>query len=750
MADNRRMEELLQAPTKGYGEAIVIAEINAEHFEIKTNLLQLVQANPYHGFERENPHTHINNFKRITSTLKFRDVPNDVIKLVMFSYSLEGSARVWYDKEPPNSILTWDDLVNKFVNQFFSPSKTTHLKNEISRFTQRFEETFGEAWERFKEMIRACPHHGFTELTQIDTFYNGLNENDQDSLNVATGENILSKTTREALHIIENKSKVRYSRYKPNVSKMNTKSKENASKTDDRIDKLADQISTLVDILAKKVVTLTTVKAVEKSCVTCGGNHAYYNCDAINSNQSSVGAETGTYNQVAPQNRTSNHMALPGFAPVQNSQNREEYAQEMLCFFKNSLGGNPTLTSEPIMSDSSPSLTPLKGSDFILEEIEAYLKDESISPEINHGDCDPEGDICFIEKLLNDDPFQLPPMDLKQAEVAKAKSSIEEPSKLELKDLPSHLEYANLEGVDKLPVIIAKDLKDDEKKALLKVLKSHKRAIAWKITDIKGWRVCIDYQKLNDATCKDHFPLPFMDQMLERLTWNEFYCSLDGFSGYFQILTNPPDQEKTTFTCPYETFAYQRMPFGLCNDPGTFQRCMMAIFHDMIEKTMEVFMDDFSVFGDSFSSCLSPFRYHATMRILERTVGENRALWSEKFEDALWAFWTAYKTPIGCTPYKLVYGKSCHLPIELEHKAYWALKHVNFDLKTTSDHQKLQLNELNELRDQAYENSLIYKEKTKNFHDSKIKNRVFNVGDRDLLFNSRLKIFSGKLKTHWS
>nr|GEV28120.1 reverse transcriptase domain-containing protein [Tanacetum cinerariifolium] len=137
-------------------------------------------------------------------------------------------------------------------------------------------------------------------------------------------------------------------------------------------------------------------------------------------------------------------------------------------------------------------------------------------------------------------------------------------------------------------------------------------------------------------------------------------------------------------------------------------------------------------------------------RILERTVGENRALWSEKFEDALWAFWTAYKTPIGCTPYKLVYGKSCHLPIELEHKAYWALKHVNFDLKTTSDHQKLQLNELNELRDQAYENSLIYKEKTKNFHDSKIKNRVFNVGDRDLLFNSRLKIFSGKLKTHWS
>nr|GEZ05855.1 reverse transcriptase domain-containing protein [Tanacetum cinerariifolium] len=199
MADNHTMEELLQAPTKGYREAIVILEINADHFEIKTNLLQLVQTNPYHGFERENPHTHINNLKRITSTLKFTDVPNNVIKLMMFLYSLERNARVWYDKEPPNSILTWVDLVNKFLNQFFPPSKTTHLKNEISRFTQTFEDTFGEAWERFKEMLRACPHYGFTELAQIDTFYNGLNDNDQDSLNAATGGNLLRKTTREAL-----------------------------------------------------------------------------------------------------------------------------------------------------------------------------------------------------------------------------------------------------------------------------------------------------------------------------------------------------------------------------------------------------------------------------------------------------------------------------------------------------------------------------------------------------------------------
>ncbi|GKB91782.1 reverse transcriptase domain-containing protein, partial [Tanacetum coccineum] len=275
-----------------------------------------------------------------------------------------------------------------------------------------------------------------------------------------------------------------------------------------------------------------------------------------------------------------------------------------------------------------------------------------------------------LEEFLNDDPSSppLPPQELKVVEPKNEKSSIDEPPEVELKDLPPHLEYAFLEGTDKLPVIIAKDLNDEDKAALIKVLKSHKRALAWKLSYIKGinlefcthkilmeddfkpaiqhlrrvnpkirevspvhyvpkkggftvvendeneliptrlitgWRVCIGHQKLNDATHKDHFPLPFMDQMLERLAGNECYCFLDGFSGYFQIPIDPQDQEKTTFTCPYGTFAYRRMPFGLYNAPGTFQRCMMAIFHDMIEKTMEDFMDDFSVFGNSFETCLS-------------------------------------------------------------------------------------------------------------------------------------------------
>nr|GEX90079.1 reverse transcriptase domain-containing protein [Tanacetum cinerariifolium] len=294
-----------------------------------------------------------------------------------------------------------------------------------------------------------------------------------------------------------------------------------------------------------------------------------------------------------------------------------------------SVSGNPTPSAEPIVSTSSPTLTPFEDSDFLLKETDAFLAidDEAILPEIDDSFYDLEGDTILFEEFLNDDPSSppLPLQELKVVEPNNEKPSIDEPPMVELKDLPPHLEYAFLEGDDKLPVIIAKDLKDEEKIALIKVLKSHKQALAWQLFDIKGgftvveneeneliltrlvtgWRVCIDYRKLNDATHKDHFPLPFMDQILERLGGNKYYCFLDGFSGYFQIPIDPQDQEKTTFTCPYVTFAYRRMPFSLCNAPGTFQRCMMAIFHDMIEKTMEVFMDDFSVSGNSFKTCLS-------------------------------------------------------------------------------------------------------------------------------------------------
>ena len=142
---------------------------------------------------------------------------------------------------------------------------------------------------------------------------------------------------------------------------------------------------------------------------------------------------------------------------------------------------------------------------------------------------------------------------------------------------------------------------------------------------ITGWRMCIDYRKLNDATRKDHYPLPFMDQMVERLAEQSFYCFLDGYSGYNQIVVDPNDQEKTAFTYPFGVFAYRQMPFGFCNAPATFQRCMMAIFADMVEKCIEVFMDDFSIFGSSFNCCLANLE-----RVFQRCEETNLVLNWEK------------------------------------------------------------------------------------------------------------------------
>nr|GEX24508.1 reverse transcriptase domain-containing protein [Tanacetum cinerariifolium] len=171
---------------------------------------------------RQDPHNHLRFFNKVTSTFKHPEFPNTTIKILLYPFSLEGVARIWIDKEPPRSILTWEDLVSKFINQFFPPSKTTYLRNEITNFLQKPNETFNEAWERFKDLLRQCPHHGFSELHQLDTFYNALNPNDQDALDFAVGGNFLDKIPRECLSIIESKSKVRYSRSRVTDVRENT------------------------------------------------------------------------------------------------------------------------------------------------------------------------------------------------------------------------------------------------------------------------------------------------------------------------------------------------------------------------------------------------------------------------------------------------------------------------------------------------------------------------------------------------
>ncbi|GJU37443.1 reverse transcriptase domain-containing protein [Tanacetum coccineum] len=418
-------------------------------------------------------------------------------------------------------------------------------------------------------------------------------------------------------------------------------------------------------LLEKKNQTqaLTPVKAVEESCVTCGGTHSYRNYPATDGNvyrdnvQEFVSqAAAANFNQGNSGSGTlpSNTITNPK-VDLQGITTRSGVAYQ-----------GPTIhttSSPPKVVEREPEVdTVLPTNNGTLADLGASinLMPLSVWKKVSLPELTPT---CMTLELADhsitkpigiaEDVYLKVGSQILWARLYKNLLNIQliEPPEVELKDLPPHLEYAFLEGDNKLPVIIAKDLSVEEKAALIKVLKSHKRAIAWKLSDIKGinpefcthkilmeedYKPAVQHQRrvnpkihdvikkeveklldagliypisdspwLNEATRKDHFPLPFMDQMLERLARNEYYCFLDGFLGYFQIPIDPHDQEKTTFTCPYGTFAYRRMPFGLCNAPGTFQRCMMAIFHDMIEKMMEVFMDDFSVFGNSFETCLS-------------------------------------------------------------------------------------------------------------------------------------------------
>ncbi|GJQ93245.1 reverse transcriptase domain-containing protein [Tanacetum coccineum] len=262
------MVELLRAPTEGYAEAIVVPPILAEHSKLKHSLINMMTSDQFFRLEKDNPHDHIPHahiryFNKITSTLKFPNVRNTSIKLMLFPFSLEGATRIWLKKEPPRSIFTWDDLVSKFINQFFPPSKTKNLQNEITNFRQRFDESFSEAWDQFKYLLRACPP-------------------DQDSLNSAAGGNFLDKMPRDCLAIIESKSKVHYSRSKTIVANVGTSSSTPGVSPD--VDELKDMVRALLLDKKNQSPTPATVKAVVESCVTCGGAHSYRNYPTTDGN----------------------------------------------------------------------------------------------------------------------------------------------------------------------------------------------------------------------------------------------------------------------------------------------------------------------------------------------------------------------------------------------------------------------------------------------------------------------------------
>nr|GEU91153.1 reverse transcriptase domain-containing protein [Tanacetum cinerariifolium] len=956
MADNQTMEKLLQAPTKGYEDAIVILEIAANNFQLKHGLINLVQNKQFFGHDKEDPHAHIRCFNKITSTMKVPNVPSSSIKLMIFPFSLEGAARIWLEKEPPRSILTWDDLVSKFINQFFPPSKTTNLRNEITRFQQRFDESFYEAWDRFNDLLRACPHHRFFELHQFDTFYNALNVNDQDSLNSAAGTSSstpsissevaeLKDMVRELLLDKKNQSSAPVSSSTPTPVKavepncvtcggsgtlpsntitnpkeelkgITTRSgvayqgptiptpckavKQGTKVTKDQVqtpssqstvpvqppvsqpktqtpvfdpivapvsasmpnvkyyipypsrrdnerrrDQANEQIEKFYEIFKDMSFEISftdalilihkfssTLKALIRNkeklsemaripmnehcsavilnklqrklrdpgkflipcefpgmdeCLALADLGASINlmplfvwealslskltptCMTLELADRSVSKPIGIAKDVSfkvgvvhfpadfvvvdfePDPRvplilgrcflktgralidvhkgeltlrirnkaiTYNlDQTIRYFANYnQTTTNKidviemacEEYSQEVLGFSDVTASGNPTPHDDPIISTTSPTLTPFRDSDFLLfEEADAFLdlEDDSNSPKINPFYYDPEGDIFLLETIMNSKP--LPPLlnheqylpsfkkELKVCEAKTIKSFVDEPPEVELKDLPPHLEYAFLEGDNKLPVIIAKELVDEKKSALIKVLKSHKRDISWKLSDIQEVEKLLDagliypisdspwvspvhcVPKKGGFTVVENEENELIPTRLVTgwLGMNSIISSMVS-SGIFKFPLTLVIRRRQLSPVPTE-----HLPIDACLAVCTMHR---ARFKGVMLKYGVTHRLSTAYHPQTSGQVVVSNR--GLKRILERTIGENRASWLDKLDDALWAFRTTYKTPIGCTPYKLVYGKACHLPIELEHKAYWALKQANFDLAVAGDH----------------------------------------------------------------
>ncbi|GKD94618.1 reverse transcriptase domain-containing protein [Tanacetum coccineum] len=678
MADQRNMAELLQAPTEGYRDVIVIPAILADNFELKHELLNLVTSKQFYGFEKEDPHAHIRWFNKITSTINYKDVPNSSIKLMLFPFFIEGAARIWLEKEPPRSIFTWEDLVSKFINQFFPPSKTTNFRNEITNFQQKFEKTFSEAWDRFKDLFRACPHHGFTKLHQLDTFYIALNPTDQDSLNVAAGGNLLTKTPRDALTIIENKSKVRNSRKKLVVSKVSANTSSSTMVCPSEMAALTDVVNAMLRHV--KTSPPETVKAISESCMTCGGPHPYYDCLAANGNTFNASAAATTYNQNQgyrpqgdPNYRTSNQMGPPGFLPVQNNQNRfnqnQGYNQNrgnnfnQVFFQMNtaSFSGSGSLPSNTVASlrgdlkvittrsgisyDGPPIPPPFSPLPKVVEQKHEKFreKDDNLTSKFVEIFRELHLEISFADALLHM---------LKFASMFKSLLNNKE----------------NLFDLAKTPIIKCLALADLGASINLMPLSIWKKLLLpdlmcdasdFVVGAVLGQRMSSQQKKKFFKDVRHYFwddPYLFRigaDQVIRRCVYGQE--AIDILTACHNGPTGGHHGANYAAKKVFDSGFYWSTIYRDAHDKVMFKygvtHCLSTAYHPQMSGQVEV-------------------SNRGLKHILERTVGENRASWSDKLDDALWAFRTAFKTPIGYIPYKLMYGKACHLPIELEHKAY--------------------------------------------------------------------------------
>ncbi|KAH9717547.1 hypothetical protein KPL71_021867 [Citrus sinensis] len=416
---------------------IIRPEVEAVNFELKAMMFQMLQTvGQFNRLPNEDPHLHLKLFLEVNDAFKIAGATQDALRLRLFPYSLRDRVRAWLNSLPSNSITTWNELVDKFLMKYFPPTKNVKLWNEITYFHQLEDESLYEVWERFKELLRRCPHHDIPCCIQLETFYNVLNPSTRLMVDASANGALLSKSYTEAYEILE---RIANNNYQWPSTRQPTARGSAGVHNIDAITALLAQVTSLTNIVKTMTSAPVVVKQVaELFCVYCGEEHDFDNCP-----------------------------------------------------------GNPASLG---VGECRPTTVTLQ----LADRSHAYPEEK------------------IEDVLVKVDKFIFP--------------------------------------VD----FIVLDFEADKEKGRITIITNERDELIPTRT-VTGWRVYMDYRKLNKATRKDHFPLPFIDQMLDRLAGKQYYCFLDEYLGYNQITIAPEDQEKTTFTCPMEHLPSEECPLDFAN-----------------------------------------------------------------------------------------------------------------------------------------------------------------------------------------
>ena len=643
------MEDFWRPIIQDEYSAIRQPAVEANNFELKPALITMVQQHQFTGHPTEDPNEHLGRFLRMANTVKLNGVRPEVIKLHLFPFSLRDTAATWYESLPYGSVDTWEELVEAYLCRFFPPSLTSERRREIIVFQQGEDESLYVAWERFKRLLKRCPMHGIDLKTQMDIVYHALNDISKGIIDASCCGAFKRKSAEEARDLIED------------LAKCNMKTPSEFSRGNSRgkgileLNKMSameaklDAIMHRMDKQEKKTYTAHEIGAVERELLKeAAAFNLIEGMQNIDIDRESFNVVDDVYTHNYDVHDDCNDQIFINEKEMNFQYIEDEYSEFPFDSF-HSIETVMSMTQgrdeqegnnekEEIQQETSEE-------GLVLKELPSHLKYIYLEP--------PQRKPVIISARLSDEEEQKLLQILKKHKESIA-WSIEElkgisPSICMHKILLEETSRPTVEHQRRLNPVMKEVVKKEvlkllnagfiyaisdspwvspvhvvPKKGGFTVIRNEKNELIPTRT-VTGWRVCIDYRKLNTATRKDHFPLPFIDQMLDRLAGHPHFCFLDGYSGYNQIAIAPEDQEKTTFTCPYGTFAFRRMPFGLCNAPATFQRCMMSIFSDLVEEVMEIFMDDFTVYGSSFDQCLQNLE-----TVLQRCQDKQLALNWEK------------------------------------------------------------------------------------------------------------------------